>query len=350
MKPLRAPAPSVTAGDHVTVVVPARDEEAVLDACLDGLRRQRHRRLSIVVVDDGSSDATPRIAERHAAVDERVRVTQAGQLPPGWSGKVHAMYRGVQTAAEDGLGDWLLFMDADTRAQPDLVSRLLRTARDRELDLTSTPGGPPEEMSATWWWLMPAGAQLIAENAAPGGRRRKALAIGHCLLMRRSAYEKVGGWATLADARPEDLAMASIIRVAGGTTALCSGTDEVSTSGVDPFPAGWASFRKSMVTGTRANVPLLAAGGIAHIVFGLVPPMAVLAGMRRGQRGLLVAGAIGWAGQSTGHLLGARRMRAPAAAATIAPFSWALVGGVLLDAARKARTRTVSWKGRTITP
>lgn len=348
--PLLPPATAATDDTHVTIVVPARDEEAVLDRCLEGIRGQTHRRFELVIVDDGSTDATPEIAARHAAADERVRVVQAGPLPEGWSGKVHAMHRGIEAARDGGLGDWLLFLDADTQARPDLVARMLRTAREMELDIASTAGGPPEERSLTWWLLMPAGAQLIAENAAPGGRvpRRKALAVGHCLLMRKSSYEKVGGWSELYGARPEDIAMATRIRDLGGTTGFLSGTDELRTSGVDPFPAGWASFRKSMVTGTRANVRLCGWGGVAHLIFGLTPPIALAAGMAKKDRALAAAGAVGWAAQATGHLLGSRRMRAPAAAALLAPASWSLVGGVLLDAARKARTRSVAWKGRTI--
>ena len=332
----------------MTVVIPARDEEDVLGDCLHAVRAQTHEDLCIVVVNDGSTDATADIAERHAADDERVHVVHVDGLPSGWSGKVHALYLGVEKAREQGVEDWMVFLDADMRPHPELVARLVTTAHDMDADLVSTAGGPPTQPSLTWWLLIPPGAQLIAENASPDGRGRKALALGHCILMRHSSYEKVGGWQALPDARPEDVVMATRVRDHGGKTRFTSGTDMVTTNGVDPLGAGWQSFRKSMVTGTGSNFPLLAAGGVAHVAFGLTPPLAVAAGLRWHRKELVTAGAVGWAAQAAGHALGAKRMGGPMASAALGPFTWALFGGVLLDAARHARRGSTSWKGRSI--
>ena len=358
MPRLSPPASLVTEPAPVTAIVPARDEEQVLDGCLAGLRAQTHGAqthgaqthgaLSIVVVDDGSTDATGAIARRHRAADDRVTVVSIDGPPPGWLGKVHAMHRGVQAAGPAAPGGWLLFLDADTLAAPELVDRMLATAADHDLDLLSVHGGPPPEAGLVWSTLMPPGGQLISENAGPRGRvgRRKALAIGHCILVRRSYFDKVGGWEALSSRGNEDIALATAVRDAGGGTRVARPGTSLVTRGLDPFPAGWASFRKSFTIGVGRSVPLLAAAGVAHVAFGLTPPAAVVSGLRRRSPLLVTAGVLGWAAQSAGHLQAARVTGGPAASAAMAPAAWVLVGGLFLDAARLARSGVMRWKGR----
>ncbi|QGK71370.1 glycosyltransferase [Allosaccharopolyspora coralli] len=336
---------------RVSVVIPARNEEAVLDECLRGARDQNYGRTApsavrIVVVDDGSTDGTSRIAERHAAQDSRVQIVRVDGPPPGWTGKVHAMHVGVQAVGEPEAGEWLLFVDADTVLGPELLGRLLDTADSVDADLVSTPGGPPTSHSSAWPLLMPPGLQMIAENASPDGRGRKAFAIGHCILMRRSHYEKVGGWEALAERRNEDVAIATSVRDHGGTVRTVDGLDHVTTSGMDPFRQGWGSFRKSFVAGTRASVPVLIGGGLGQIALSLAAPAAVVVGLRR-RRGLLAAAGIaGWVAQGAAHERTARFMRAEPSLAPLAPLTNALFGGVLLDGAIRVVRGQTAWKGR----
>ena len=348
--PLReAPSSSVIPAT-VTVVVPARNEAAVLDDCLRGIRTQTYgaadaNTLRIVVVDDGSTDGTGDIARGHAEADPRVRVVHVDGPPEGWSGKVHAMHVGVESAEPPGAGEWLLFVDADTVLGPELLARLLTTAEAGDSDLVSTPGGPPAGHSATWPLLMPPGLQMIGENAAPDGRGRKAFAIGHCILLRRSHYEKIGGWASLASMRNEDVAIATSVRDHGGSTATVDGLDHLTTSGMDPFAQGWSPFRKSFVAGTKESVPVLLGGGVGQIALSLAAPAAVAWGSR-GRPVLLAVGAVGWAAQSIAHAHTARYMRANPELAPLAPFTGALFGGVLIDGAVRVLRGTTAWKGR----
>lgn len=338
----------VTGPPPVTAIVPARDEEQVLDGCLSGLRAQTHGPLSVVVVNDGSTDATADIAARYAAADDRFGVVTIDGPPPGWLGKVHAMHCGVRSAPVESQG-WLLFLDADTVAAPDLVARMLATAADHDLDLLSIHGGPPPDAGAVWWTLVPPGAQLICENASPRGHRRsKALAVGHCILVRRTYFDKVGGWAALAARGNEDIALSTAVRDAGGRTRLARTGDLLVTRGIDPFGDGWASFRKSFTIGVGRNVPLLFWAGVAHAAFGITPPAAIVSGLRRRSPLLVGAGVLGWLAQSAGHLQAARVTGAPQAGAVAAPAAWVLVGGLFVDAARRARSGEMRWKGRAL--
>ncbi|GAB2648731.1 glycosyltransferase [Saccharopolyspora gloriosae] len=349
--PLHEAPPRSVIPAAVTVVVPARNEAAVLDDCLRGIRSQTYgdgdpSALRVVLVDDGSTDGTGDIARAHAAVDDRVRVVRVDGPPPGWAGKVHAMHVGVEAAGPPGAGEWLLFVDADTVLAPDLLSRLLATADAVDADLVSTPGGPPADRSAAWPLLMPPGLQMIGENAAPDGRGSKAFAIGHCILLRRSHYEKIGGWSSLAALRNEDIAIATSVRDHGGVTRMVDGLDHVTTTGMDPFSQGWASFRKSFVAGTRQSVPVLLGGGLGQIALSLAAPAAVAVGVRRRRPLLAALGALGWTAQGVAHAHTARYMRAEPKLAPLAPFTGALFGGVLLDGAVRVLRGTVSWKGR----
>lgn len=348
--PVSEPRPAVLP-PKVTVVIPARNEVAVIANCLRSVRAQTHGEqgdspLRVVVVDDGSSDGTGEIARAHADEDSRVKVVRVDGPPQGWSGKVHAMYAGVENADPPEAGEWLLFVDADTVLAPDLIDRLIATAEAVDADLVSTPGGPPPGRSLSWPLLMPPGLQMIGENAGPDGRGRKAFAIGHCILLRRSHYEKIGGWAALASRRNEDVEIATAIRDHGGATRTVDGLDYITTSGMDPFSQGWESFRKSFVAGTKGSVPALVGIGLGQLTLSLASPTAVAVGLKSRRKGLAAFGLLGWAVQSFAHARTAKLMRANPEYAAIAPVSGALFGALLLDGALRTIRGKTAWKGR----
>ncbi|MHA6627145.1 glycosyltransferase [Pseudonocardia sichuanensis] len=347
--PIRDARPGSAFPAPVTVVVPARNEAAVLDDCLHAIRNQTYGRdgaMRVVVVDDDSSDATGDIAHRHASADPRLSVVRTAGPPPGWTGKVHAMHAGVEAAGAPQPGEWLLFVDADTVLGPEALERLLATALAVDADLVSTPGGPPPGHSLSWPLLVPAAMQMLGENADPDGAGSKAFAIGHCILVRRERYAKMGGWEALAGRRNEDIALATAVRDCGGTTRTVDGLDHVTTTGMDPFGQGWASFRKSFIAGTRGSVPVLLGGGLGQIALSLAAPAAVVTGALSRRRWLTAVGATGWVAQSVAHQQNADLMRSAPWLAPLAPLTGALFGGVLVDGAFRALRGTGSWKGR----
>src|SRR5271154_5576481 len=123
------PAPAQSSIPEVSVIVPARNEEANLADCLESLTTQVGVAFEIIVVDDNSTDRTREIALRHSGV----RVTSPEPLPPGWTGKNNA----VVTGAEAARADWLLFTDADTIHQPGSLASALAEAKKEQADLLS---------------------------------------------------------------------------------------------------------------------------------------------------------------------------------------------------------------------
>src|SRR5215213_6123467 len=117
----------------ISIILPARNEAAHIERCVRSLLAQSYPQLEVIVVDDGSSDATPAILARLAASDARLRVVRGGPLPHGWTGKNHAITIGMQQAQ----GAWLLFVDADISLHPSAVSAAYLTARAHNVAMLS---------------------------------------------------------------------------------------------------------------------------------------------------------------------------------------------------------------------
>src|SRR5438309_276650 len=124
----------------VSVIVPARNEEASLRVCLESLSAQRDIHFEIIVVDDGSTDRTRAIAESFPGI----RVIEPGPLPPGWTGKNNAVTAGARQAQ----GRWLLFTDADTVHKPGSLARAVAESEQHHVDLLSY--SPEQEVRGFW--------------------------------------------------------------------------------------------------------------------------------------------------------------------------------------------------------
>jgi chlorobactene glucosyltransferase len=200
----------------VSLIIPARNEERVIGACLSGALDQQYPAYEVLLIDDSSVDTTAAIAAEFAAHDPRLRLLSSTDLPPGWVGKCHACAQ----AAGHAHGEWLLFLDADTRPQPALIGGMLAYAGQQQLDALSL--FPRLELGSFWERLiLPAFYTLVravypaervnAADAAP----TEVLANGQALLLRRSAYEAIGGHAAVRNEVLEDVYLAQALRRAG---------------------------------------------------------------------------------------------------------------------------------------
>jgi glycosyltransferase involved in cell wall biosynthesis len=194
---------------EVSVIVPARNEEANLAQCLRSLVGQPGLAFEIIVVDDDSTDRTRQIAEQFA-----VRVISADPLPAGWSGKCNACWTGAKVAK----GRWLLFTDADTRHSEDSIRQGLSEAENKDAALLSY--SPHQEVhSFAERALMPLVFAELATTYRPqevsDPNSPAAAANGQYLLIRREAYDAIGGHAAVAQAILEDVELAKRVKGAG---------------------------------------------------------------------------------------------------------------------------------------
>jgi hypothetical protein len=209
---------------EVSVIIPARNEEALLGACLESLVSQSGVEFEIIVVNDHSTDRTAEIARSFP----RVRVIEARELSAGWTGKNNAVFCGVGEAH----GEWLLFTDADTVHVPGSLARALAEARENKAEMLSYS---PEQIAVTFWEMaiLPSVFAELARQYPPSKVSDPASPIaaanGQYILIRRAAYEAIGGHAAVAGEILEDVALAKHVKAAGRKIRFRYAADAVRT-------------------------------------------------------------------------------------------------------------------------
>jgi hypothetical protein len=213
-----------SAHPKVSVIVPARNEEACLKSCLESLVEQSGVPFEIIVVDDHSTDRTRDIAASFSAV----RVVEAAPLPNGWTGKNNA----VATGARDAHGEWLLFTDADTFHLPGSLARSLDEAQKNGVALLSYS---PEQIVTGIFEkaVMPVIFAELASKYRPSEvsdpNSPAAAANGQYILVTREAYDAVGGHAAVRSSLLEDVELARLVKRSGRKILFRFGGDAVRT-------------------------------------------------------------------------------------------------------------------------
>lgn len=208
----------------VSVIVPARNEEACLGDCLQSLTAQSGVAFEIMVVDDHSTDRTREIAMSFPGV----RVIEAGPLPDGWTGKNNA----VTTGARQAQGEWLLFTDADTVHLSGSLAAALKEAEESGAELLSYS---PEQIAVTFWEMavLPVVFAELARQYSPSKVSDPASPIaaanGQYILIRRETYDSIGGHAAVAGNILEDVALARAVKSSGRKICFRYGANAVRT-------------------------------------------------------------------------------------------------------------------------
>nr|WP_051186512.1 glycosyltransferase [Nocardia tenerifensis] len=338
--------------EPVTVCVPARDEAARLPGLIADLRAQRGlSRLTIVILDDASSDDTFPMATAAAAGDPRITVLRNdAEPPPGWTGKAAACARAAEAVATPVL----VFVDADVRLTPDAIAAAVTELRGRRVGLVSPW---PRQRAGTvaealvqpllcWSWAATLPVSLANRSLRPS----TSVACGQFLVFDTAAYRAAGGHAAVAASVTEDLDLARTLRRAGYSTALVAAGRMASTrmyTGAAELDAGYTRWLWSAYGGTRAGG--VAVGTLAAVAYWL-PPLAALCGRGTVRR----VGVLGYTAAVAGRLLarstesGGAVAPADVAAALAHPLS---VAAYLLLWGRSRRGRrqgALRWKGRSL--
>jgi len=331
----------VSSRPTVSVIVPARNEEASLGACLESLAAQTGVNFEVIVVDDGSTDRTRAIAESFS----HVRVIDAGSLPLGWSGKSHAVCVGAQASQ----GEWLLFTDADTVHLPGSLARALAEANEKGASLLSY--SPEQEVHGFWEnAIMPVIFAELATTYRPSDVSNPALpaaaANGQYLLISREVYVAVGGHAAIAASLLEDVALANIVKASGRRIFFRFGGDVVRTRMYRSFAQLMEGWTKNLallfsMPGRLAVVRimefLLVAGGIV---------MAVGAAVHGNLAMFSLAGALAMAVYAE-FFLRIRKAHFSWVATTLSLAGLPVFSYLLLRSRSRHKHGGVTWKGRT---
>ncbi len=372
----------------MAVVVPARDEAAVLPGTLPALLAQDYPGPArVVLVDDLSSDGTAAcarsLAETAPAPKLALTVVTGKPRPPGWAGKPWAMAQGVAAAmsAEPG-PEWLLFTDADIAHPPTCLRRLVQAARDDRRQAVSLMA---RLNTGTGWerLLMPAFVYFFAQIYPFGWvndrGRTTAAAAGGCLLVEARSLEEAGGIDAIAAATIDDIALAKAIKGAGFDIWLgLAGPDEGADGGGDgrghdgnsgdrvgdhgngngddapgvrsrrayPNLGGiWEMVARNAYTQLHYN-PAAVAGTVAGLAaLYLSPPLMAAAGVATRRPALAGAGLAAWTAMTATYLPIVRYYRASPAGALALPFTASLYAAMTVSSALRHHRRRPAGKG-----
>jgi hypothetical protein len=343
---MRTPSRSaVPVTERVRVLLPVRDEVHHVGPCLEALRAQLGAvDLHVLVLDDGSSDATAQVVQQHVDADPRVRLVRGdGEPPAGWLGKTWACHRLAAEVDDDA--DVLVFVDADVRLQPDAVAASVELMRSHDLDLVSPY---PRQVAVTWperllqpllqWsWL----TFLPLRAAERSARPSLSAANGQLLVVDARAYRDAGGHASVRDAVLEDIALVAALKRVGRRGVVVDGTHLAQCRMYDGWPALRDGYTKSLWSAFGSAPGAVAVSSLLAWMY-VVPPVAALAGSP--------AGWVGYAGGVAGRVVVARRVGGRVwPDALTHPASVVAFDLLVLRSLRARRAGTLRWKGRLIT-
>jgi glycosyltransferase involved in cell wall biosynthesis len=337
----------------VSILVPAKDEEKGIEACLEGLRQQDYPNYEILVADDRSADRTAEIVERVSQRDPRVRLVRVTQLPDGWTGKTNALQQ-LQTNAR---GQWLLFVDADTRQHPTCLSVAINDSIAHGTDMLSVM--PALDMRSFWERVVQPFAAMCLMILYPLPRvndpKRKDMgfANGQFILVRRSAYDAIGQHTLVRDKFVEDVHLGRLIRQRDLSLRVAMAPDLVSVrmyASLAEITRGWARILYSGVDCQPAKLWMIQAlivifSVLAYVVLGITGVLIAL-----GQATPFVWGMF-WLGiahevlQETMFARIYHTTRSRIDYLVFRPLAVAIMLFVVGRAIRMCRTHAVTWRG-----
>jgi len=281
---------------RVTAIVPARNEEAVIAACVKSLIPQAEI-AEILVIDDQSSDRTAEIVRGLAAESPKVRLLETSELPAGWVGKNNAVWIGANQAQ----GDWLLFADADALHEGDSAAKALEIAREEGAVMVSFS---PEQVLGSWYekatipYVYTRLASRFRYDEVSDPKCPAAAANGQFILIRRDVYEAVDGHASVAANVLEDVALAARVKGAGHRIWFGSGKGIVRVRMYRSFAAmreGWNKNLYKLMGGTAEAVKSELSRALLPVMVTMMVAMAVwvISGSPVFSFAMLVAGLLG---------------------------------------------------------
>jgi hypothetical protein len=357
----RAPGAGVVGDVRVAALIPARNEERNIGACVRSVLAGRGVGLEVLVLDDASTDRTVEIVREIALVDARVRLVEARALPSGWNGKQH----GCWVLAQETDAPLMLFLDADVRVASEAVGRCVGEMQARKVALLS---GFPRQILGGWMerMLLPL-IHFVLLGLLPMGRMRKttkvayAAGCGQFFLAEREAYFACGGHAAIRDTRHDGLRLPEEFRRHGLRTDLVDLTGLAEVRMYDSARAVWMGLAKNATEGLgspRRIVPVT-----VLLLVGQVLPM-VAAGFwiafwvsnalvgatfddARAAVVVTVLLTVALLGSYVPRVIAVRKFRQPVMSAVLHPVGIVMLLGVQWYAlVRQVFRRPVEWRER----
>jgi len=257
----------------ISVIVPAHNEEAAITVCVRSVLEQDYPRFELIVVDDRSVDDTGKIAGEMCGNRDNCTLISLKDLPPGWTGKCNALHKGVAQAS----GEWLGFLDADTRLKKFALRSCLLLAQRNNVGLITLT---PRFILETFWEkaLQPIFAATCCILFPPGKvndpNSSIAMANGMFYMIRRDVYEEMGGHTEVRDLAVEDVGIGRKVKAAGLGLLLANGRNLMETKMYDGFAATLSGWTRILSACMDYRIPAILRHLAVH-VFMSVPVYCV---------------------------------------------------------------------------
>jgi hopene-associated glycosyltransferase HpnB len=333
------PPPEPASWPPVCILVPARNEAALLPLTVPAVAAQDYPgEWHVVVVDDRSTDRTAAVAR--ALATSRISVVDGEALPEGWAGKVWALEQALRAA---GPVEYVLLTDADVRHGPGSLRRLVAESEASGLALDSRLA----RLACEAWperLLIPPFVfffnLLYPMRLVNDPSRRTAAAAGGCVLVQRDALERAGGLDAIRDEVIDDVNLARRVQAAGGRLRLSvSRSDVVSLRRYESVGAVWRMVRRTAFDELDYSWLRLLGTVVGLGVLFLVPPalLVVAAAWSAADTGWRAAlaglGGAAWVALAAAFLPTVRYFGLSPAWALTLPLGGTLYGGMTVDSA-----------------
>ncbi len=349
-----APPPPPTGEPAVSVLVPARNEEAAVGRLCRDVLASTGVDLELVILDDASDDGTATVVREIAAADPRVRLVSGQPLPAGWCGKQHACWQLARAARHD---TWV-FLDVDVAPAPDAIARAVAFLDASGAALGS--GFPRQRTSCLLDWLLLPLIHFILLGFLPLARCRRdnapgmAAGCGQFFVTRRADYERAGGHAVIRASLHDGVKLPRAYRRAGLKTDIFDATTIASCRMYERNGDVWRGLAKNATEGIGSPATILPFTIL--LVGGQVLPFVLLAsGLAVGFAGwprwaaavALAAAACAW----LPRFLAAARFRQSLSSAVAHPLGVAVFLAIQWTAlVRKGLGLKTAWRGRSLAP
>jgi glycosyltransferase involved in cell wall biosynthesis len=336
--------PAGTDLPSLTIVVPARNEEAEIEEALHSLLALGYPSFEVIAVNDRSTDSTGDIMDRLASEPDsadKLRVIHVRELPPRWLGKTHAMWLGAQ----QGTGDWILFTDADCVFRADTMRRAMLYAVKNDLDhLVLIPTihmhGWGERMMISFPQI--AASFVMRPWKVRDQEARDFIGAGAFNLVRRQAYETIGSFAALRLEVVDDLKLGAAIKTARFRQDVVVGRDLVSLRWIQGAMGLVHNLEKNLFAFLKFRFSLVVAACVLVLFLNVWPfvGMIVAPGWSR------VPFAFAVAMIAARYYQGSRTMGVPTITFLLNPISAILTAVAIVGSAFAAiRDGAITWRG-----
>jgi chlorobactene glucosyltransferase len=330
----------------ISVLVPARNEEAVIERCVRSLLRQNYPQFEVVVLDDNSSDATYDILCHLRDQDPKLRVLAGAALPDGWCGKPFACWQLAQAAQ----GDYLLLSDADCEFAPDALLLAVGALAEHRADVISLS---PDYVAKTFWErviipllvfipvvIMP--LPLIRGSRSP----HFAGANGAFIFLPRDTYLEIDGHRAVRDQLLEDVAFAKHVKRSGKTLWYGSGDRAYRVRMYEDLPQIWHGFTRNLFPAFSSNIVFLTVTLCCCAIVFIFPPLIALLGFLIGApwTSLALLPYLMIVAVRLGIILALQRDTVDSA--LLNPLGWMVVVAIAIGSVARHRTLGARWKDR----